>query len=275
MDQHLVAELEPLINVLPGRAALLVKQVGADVLFTHNADEPFSSASLIKLPLLWEYGCQIASGQLDPRRACIVPLEAIVGGRGIIHLLAEQPRLRCQDMAALMIVVSDNSAANLLIDALGGLRELDASMKRRGFEQSRLRRYLGDESARQRGQDNVMTAADVALVLERIALGEGLPPNVTDHLLSLLMGQQLCAKLPANLPLNTTIAHKTGELPGIEHDAGILYHGPAATIVVVMTSDLDSNVAGRELCRQVGRIVYDWVDIHREQRQHRHSTATT
>lgn len=255
----MIAEtLSQLAQELPGTAAYFVSCLDTGETISQNAHAPFPAASLIKLPILWEFYRQVVSGQLDPSEELFVPAEEVVGGCGIIKDMGPNLRLRCGDLARLMIVLSDNTATNLLIERLG-LAAIANTIAELGMAQTALQRKLMDYAARDRGLDNFTSAYDVALLLQKLARGEGLPGAACQEMLAILHRQQLRNKLPALLPEEAWLAHKTGEQTGNEHDAGIMRRAEKTAVVVVMTRQLASKQDGVFFCQQVGRAVYDWL----------------
>jgi beta-lactamase class A len=250
--------LSTLLASVPGRAALHIEEVGGPVLFSARADEPFPAASIIKLPILWAYAQQLHEGRVAPLECRIVPPEAVVGGSGVIQHLAPQPRLRLHDLAVLMIIVSDNTATNLLIDALG-LETIQRTIAALGLANTKVQRYLMDMASAALGLDNVVSAADVARLLMRLATSDGLPREHTEAMLEILKGQQHREKLAGELPEDAVVASKSGEIEGVSHDAGIIYRGHRAAVTVALTADLAENGAGLRFCRRVGRLVYDFL----------------
>lgn len=250
--------LQNLTQACTGTAAYYVKELAAAEVFAHNAHTRMPAASLIKLPILWEYYRQVQAGQLDPQESLTVPGAEVVGGCGIIKDLAPGAALRYKDLARLMIVLSDNTATNLLIEKLG-LANISTTIQQLGMAHTVLQRKLMDYAARDRGLDNFTCAHDVALILEKIARHEGLPPGACQEMLDILQRQQLRNKLPALLPEGTWLAHKTGDQTTNEHDAGIMRLGTKTAVVVAMTQQLPQNAAGVAFCQQVGLAVYNWL----------------
>lgn len=251
-------QLLSLAHNLQGTAAFHVKRLSTGETYAHNAALPLLAASLIKLPILWEFVRQVSGGALDPLEELAVPPAEIVGGCGVVQDLAPGARLRCADLARLMIVVSDNTATNLLIHKLGQAN-ITATIQQLGMTHTVLQRKLMDYAARDRGLDNFTSASDVGLLLEKIARGDGLPPDACQEMLDILHRQQLRNKLPALLPEEAWLAHKTGEQTGSEHDAGIIRRGEETAVIVVMTNQIATKQEGVAFCQQVGRAVYDWL----------------
>lgn len=234
-----------------------------------HASEQCPAASIIKLLIAWEAHRQAETGALTLDEAVPVPPQQAVGGTGVLHLLSPGAALTWRDLVALMLAVSDNTATNLLIDRLG-MDAVNLTAQALGLSATVLQRKMMDFAARAAGRDNFTSAADTARLLTFLvlpSLGPGLnsPDAGANRLISaaacrslmdILEKQQFNHKLPALLP-GVRCAHKTGELPGLEHDAGVIYLPDGHPLVVaVFTWELRSNAEGVRTIAEVARAAY-------------------
>jgi len=221
-----------------------------------NEDVLFPAASLIKLPILWHVLCDVNEGRLALDN--VFPLEGCrkVGGFGILKDLHDGLQLSLEDLVTVMIVLSDNTATNMLID-IAGMEAINGTIARLGMRRTALRRKMMDAEAKARGLDNVTSPGDVTLFFEHLLDGTGLSGELRNKMLDILKRQQCNNKFPAGLPEGTVLAHKTGDLPGTEHDAGVLFHrGEPAAILVALTKDLEQNQDGVRFCQRVAGAVF-------------------
>lgn len=253
-NDSLAATLHRLADNLNGTAGVYVHCFHSQQRIAINADMVFPAASLIKLPVLWTYYAQVTDGRLHPNHPIPIPPEDVVGGCGVITHLLPGLTLRHSDLARLMIILSDNTATNLLIEQVG-IAQIAATVQQLGLRHTSLQRKLMDYAARDRGLDNFTSPADVGALLERMWQRDGLPAAACAEMIDILHRQQLRGKLPALLPEEAWIAHKTGEIPGCEHDAGIIQYGEQTAVVVIMTQHLASKAEGIAFCQQVGGAV--------------------
>ena len=244
-----------------GTAGLVVCSLADGERFVHNGDRVFSSASLIKLGILYTLFSKAAGGELSLDEK----LELVEGGAvdgGLLHKTRPGGRWRLDDLALLMIALSDNTAANMLIDRLG-IGGVNADFKKMGLENTVLGRKMLDFEARKAGRDNFTTAADTARILEILHSGPELPPEYRARAMDILSAQKLNNKLPGLIPvddpddLEQILAHKTGELPGIEHDAGIFFFKSKMPVVAVVLTEGHDRQEAVELCARVGKTVYE------------------
>src|SRR5688572_16723926 len=115
---NLQSQLQTLAATLPGTAGVVVKDLATGQSITFNEAEPFPAASIIKLSILWAFFEQVEAGRLSATERVSLTTDAQVGGSGVLYTLAAGLNLTLQDLATLMITVSDNTATNILIDRL-------------------------------------------------------------------------------------------------------------------------------------------------------------
>jgi beta-lactamase class A len=249
-------KIEALIEGLDGIAGLCVRDTRDRLRLAHNDGGLFPAASLIKLPIYFEYLNRVRQGSLDPKRCITLPAPSIVGGCGILKDAPPGTAHALERIATLMVTDSDNTAANILIDILGRER-INAAARALGMKDTRLQRKMMDVESLAAGKDNYTTPRDVQAFLEALRRPGAMPPEAGREIMAVLRRQTLNTKLPALLPPAAVVAHKTGELAGVEHDAGLVFNGPDCCLVVVLTRDLARNEDGVTFCRKIGRLVFD------------------
>lgn len=190
---------------------------------THNADIPIEAASLIKLFVMAEFFRQSEKGITDPYGTHTVLDSEKLPSCGALTYLSEDTELTWLDLCTLMIILSDNTAANILIRHLG-MENINETIQGCGFTGTFLNRLLFDGNAAARGLRNYTTAADCGRFLKMIYEGELVSERASGKMLGMLKNQRLNGKMPFFLHSRTTaaVAHKTGEDSGITHDVGIV-----------------------------------------------------
>ena len=157
---------------------------------------------------------------------------------GALTYLHDGLRVTVLDLITLMIILSDNTATNILIDRLGPdhVNEAMADLHIPGIC---LRRRLFEPALSARGIQNTVTARGVGALLERMYAGTLLGREADDRMLRILLDQRLNGKLPFYLHgEGVKCAHKTGEDDGITHDAGIVY-SEDPFVVVMLSNNVD------------------------------------
>jgi len=206
------------------------------------------AASLIKVPLLVHALNKVAQGELDLGQRLSLKAEDQVGGSGVLHRFQAGLEPSLHDLLTLMIIVSDNTATNLIIDLLG-IGAANNFITDIGMKHTRLVGKLQvseaeQNSAQQRGQRNTTTAADMLGVLVGLERGELLPQALRETALTILKQQQFTEALGRYLPTDAelssdpvTVASKSGCLRGLWHDAALVYSKASEPLyaLVVMT----------------------------------------
>jgi beta-lactamase class A len=227
------------------RVGLAASLLGTARSWGYGADEPFPAASTIKLPILVALHQEAAAGRVDLAEERPIPAAARVGGSGVLAEMSPALRLTLADLAYLMIAVSDNTASNVLLDALGPER-VRRTMADCGMGRSVLgRRFLGRLPRPEEGE-NVTTAADLVALLAAIAEGRAASPAACAEMRRTLGLQQHRELLARRLPEGLRYGGKSGWLPGLAHDAGLI-EGPGGTLAIaVLTSGFTDPIDAHE-----------------------------
>ncbi len=255
-------EIERELSTLGGRSACVVVRLDEAApreLVSIHCDMLFPAASLVKVPILIEAARQIEFGLLAWDTRYTVPDTAHVSSSGVLTDLSPDLRPTLRDLAHLMITISDNTASNMLL-SLMDMDSVNTTMQQLGANSTRVERRFMDFEARKAGSENWTTAGDMALLLSFFCT-DLLPGR--EQMLKMLLRQNDHSLLSAYWNEDIPFAHKTGELEGILHDAGILYPPyPVQTpqpplIVVVMTAEQSDIPLTRYVLARIGRIVYN------------------
>jgi len=206
---------------LPGESAFYYKNLTTGETLELNSDLPFIAASVIKLPVMIEFFFQIQEGRVDFKERFSIRTEDKMPSCGALTYLHEGLEVTALDLCTLMIILSDNTATNLLIHRLG-MDRINARMATLGLRRTVLSRLLFDSQAQSRGLENHVCASEIGFLLESLYRGELVSPVYSEQMLSILKNQRLNGKIPFFLH-GIPLAHKTGEDGGISHDAGIVY----------------------------------------------------
>ena len=179
-------------------------------------------------------------------------VQAAIGRMLTVHELAEH-----------MIVTSSNLATNLLLD-LVGIEAARASLARLHVSGIDLRRGVEDESAWEAGINNRVTAAGLCETLRLVEEGKAISADASKAMLDILHQQRFRSGIPAGLPEDARVAHKTGEISTVAHDAGIVYlDGRDAYVVVILTEWAPDVNARQETIARISRAVYEYMTGNR------------
>jgi beta-lactamase class A len=190
-------------------------------------------------------------GQFDLNQEFTLRPEDVVGGTGSLQNEPVGSSYSYRELCRRMIVDSDNTAGNIVLNQIG-YDAVNNYMSQIGTQQTKVQRLFMDFAARDAGHDNLTTPADMLLILQVLARGDA------EEILNFMQQNQDRVKIPAQLPPNTFVANKTGTLPGIEHDVGLVNIPGREYMIVVMSQGLPDNQNGINAIAQFSREVYNW-----------------
>lgn len=260
--RHLLDYIRRQRKTAGGRFSLAAVQheTGEEILM--NPDDLFASASVIKIPVLAALWAATEERRLDLDARTILRKEDLVGGSGVLCELHPGIELTLRDLAHLMIVVSDNTATNMLIERIG-LPFIEDFLAANGFHQIKLQRKLYDLEARKQGRDNLINAREIRDMLHRLSIGN-LPPLSEagcNECLEIMKRQQHRDKIPALLPKEAEVASKPGSLDDVTHDAAVVRTGQGASYsLVVLWGDFDNRRRADNAIARISRRIYDYVN---------------
>jgi beta-lactamase class A len=264
--------LSSIIEAGPFTGGVAVRHIERDERVGFDGDTPYPSASVFKVPVLVEAFRQVGQGAFSLTDRWELTEEEKSTGSGVLTRMMPGLRPAVRDLLTLMIIISDNTATDMLVRRLGPER-ITGTMRELGYGNTvvasgcrdLLRGILGEASpslpphemaryvranpadpdspAYGRGQDNnISTANEMADLFARIHTGEGMDAIGVDAaarstMQEILLLQQLNERLPRYLPPGVPVAHKTGSLSGpwaVRNDAGLLDLGDRGTVAVAV-----------------------------------------
>jgi len=239
------ARLEDIASKVDGSVGYLVVDVTSGQRFARRAEEPFPTASAIKIGILYELFVQVDAGREKLDDPQPLPAASRAGGSGILYRL-RSPVLSLRDHALLMILLSDNTSTNVLIDRLGA-DAITARMQALGAKGYRLRRRMLDTEAALRGDENVASPSDLVVVMDAIRTGRGLRPESQAEAIRILR-EDGATSVRAGVPAGVPVASKPGGLDGVQTEVSWIDLKGRPYLLCVMTSFLaDGRAAGASI----------------------------
>ncbi|HXL86899.1 MAG TPA: serine hydrolase [Gemmatimonadaceae bacterium] len=238
-----------------------------DTLFL-NADTSFHAASTMKVPVMIELFRRANTGSFRMNQGLLLvnQFASIVDGSlyaldpssdsdsTLYHRIGE--RVRVDTLLRLMITRSSNFATNTLI-TLVGADAVTRTMRSFGAQRIQILRGVEDGKAFDKGLNNTTTARDLGLILRAIEEGRAASAEATREMLGILQAQEFNEKIPAGLPPGTRVAHKTGEITAVSHDAAIVYPpGRKPYVLVVLTRGMPDGSKSSKLIADISALVY-------------------
>ena len=210
--QALQEALEAEIGRLGGKWSLYLKRLDTDQVIGVHADEKMVAASLIKLFVAGEFFRQTDENMLDIEKYGRLP--------------------------DAMINVSDNGAANTLINAVG-MDNVNKFAQEHGFTETEINRRMLENN----GTENYTSAKDCGVMLEQVLAGKYVNPKASERILQALKDQQRTGKIPAGIPSEVPTGNKTGELSYVDNDAAIVWAPSCTYILCIMSSDAGGRIS--------------------------------
>jgi beta-lactamase class A len=252
------AEVAVAFRTLDGFAELLI-----------DADKSFHAASTMKVPVMIELFRQVEAGTVKQDDTVVIRNEfrSIVDGspyklsdgddsdREVYANVGKPMTLRALNEA--MITVSSNFATNILIEKVGA-ENVRGTVKKLGGEGMVVLRGVEDQKAFDKGMNNATTARALLVLLEKLGRGDAVSPGADAEMVAVLKRQTFNTAIPAGLPPGTVVAHKTGNITRIHHDAGIVF-GPKPFVLVVLVRGIQDQKVSAPLIASISRAVWEHV----------------
>jgi len=268
--QDLKRQIQTELNKNKGVFAVAFKDLisGEEILINEKIN--FHAASTMKTPVLIEAYKQAASGKFSIDDSITVRNEfkSIVDGSPYSLnskddsetdlYTKEGSKVKIYDLLYLMIIQSSNLATNLIIDLLGA-KNVNQTMREMGANDIQVLRGVEDTKAYRAGLNNTTTAYDQMIIFSKMAEGNAVDKASSDAMIQILLDQKFNDKIPAKLPKNVKVAHKTGWITGVNHDAGIVFLPDGRKYVLVLLSkELENDKSAVKSMAKVSKMVYDY-----------------
>jgi beta-lactamase class A len=269
--EKLRLDVHQMLNTVPGSFAVAFKPVGDTAALLINERAMFHAASTMKTPVMIEVFRQAREGRfsLDDNVSVRNEFKSVVDS-SLYELDAKDDsddsmykriggKASVRDLIYQMITVSSNLATNILM-GLVGAEKVTGTMRQLGAHDIEVLRGVEDGKAFERGMNNRTNAFDLLLILEAIAEGRAVDPSSSEAMVDVLLAQKFSDLIPALLPPNVRVAHKTGSITGVEHDSGIVFLPDGRRYVLVLLSkDLKNIQEGKQALARVSKRIYDFM----------------
>ena len=215
-----------------------------------------SAASVIKIYILGTAYNMVAQGDLSLDTTLRVKRSDMVGGAGVINGYGGEPVLTIRELLKLMIIESDNTATNVMIDYLG-MNRINQYIQAQGYGDTILQRKMMDTASLQAGRDNFTTVQDVGTFFDRLLAKKLVNETLDQEMLDIFKEQtdKECINTALAATSNLQVAHKTGELIGVYHDAGIVYHGQDGYVEVLFSENSNNRDRSIRVLRKIAQQV--------------------
>lgn len=253
-----------------GTFALSYRDAGTGEQITINGAELFHAASTMKTPVMIEVFKQVAAGRFKLSDSILVKNEfkSIVDGSPYsleakedseFTLYNQLGRKRTvSDLMYLMIISSSNLATNLIIEWVDA-KEVTRTMRSMGLKDIEVLRGVEDGKAFAKGLNNKVTALDLMHLYDKMAVGQLIDRASSEQMITILRDQKFHEIIPAQLPSDVVVAHKTGWIRGVQHDSGIVILADGRRYsLVLLSKGLSDEPAAIKSMAAVSRMIYDY-----------------
>lgn len=242
-----------ILKDIPGQTGFYYKSLDGSEVVAFNEDRIFYAASLIKIPILIEAFNRVRIGDMDFDKRYDVRKSDKVPSCGALTYMHDGLEVTLRDLCVLMIIHSDNTAANMLIRILD-MDRINQTMIDHEIYMTRLNRLLFDKEASRQGLENIVVLQEMARLFEDMYNGRLVSRKASMEMLEILKMQRLNHKIPRMLPKGLPIAHKTGDDEGITHDVGIVY--AKRPFFIGFVSNNTDVIAMENAIGEISRFVY-------------------
>jgi beta-lactamase class A len=268
-DLH--ARVQKLIDGSGAEVAVALQTLDGKERLAIDPDKSFHAASTMKVPVMIELFRQAEAGTLSLDDPLPVKNEFHSIVDGSVYQLsvgddsdaeiykAAGKTMTLRQLCEAMITVSSNFAANLLIERLGA-KNIQATTDRLSAPGMHVLRGVEDQKAFDAGMNNTTSAQALAVLLMKLAAGRAVSPTADKEMVAILERQHFHDAIPAGLPDGTLVAHKTGNITKIHHDAAIVY-GNRPYVLVVLVRGIEDQKQSAALIASISREV--WNEIER------------
>ncbi|GIO26872.1 serine hydrolase [Ornithinibacillus bavariensis] len=228
-----------------------------------NEHELFYAASVIKVPIMIAAFAASHNGEMELSKKVVLKREDIVGGSGVLQYMTPGTSVAIYDLITLMIIQSDNTATNLLVDLIG-TEKIQQEMENIGLEKSCYYHKMMIGSV-DRKEFNQITAAEMTMMLKKLVTGKIVSIHACEQMIDIMKKQQIRHTLPSKIELidgpiigtlkEFEIAHKTGNVLGIRHDIGIFYVGQRKMIASILSKGV-GEIDSLEAFGHIGLEIY-------------------
>ena len=230
-----------------GKVYLFAKNLDTGQTYSYNGDERVKTASTIKVAVMIEAWSRVAEGKAKWTDELVLTKAARYAGSGILPEMFDGLRLSLQDCVRLMMLLSDNTATNMVLDYLG-TDSVNERMNSLGFKQTRLMRRVGGGGTTKEGKlpENVpfglgaTTPHEMVDILEKLDRGQIISAAASKEMIDLMKREQARYAIGRDTP-ETTVATKYGALDALRSCVGIVYSKQGKIAMAITTDEMPVN----------------------------------
>jgi beta-lactamase class A len=257
--EKLVEKIEKYVSNQNANISVSFCDLRSDFTFNVEGDKKSPSASMIKLLIMAEVLDEVDKKKLSLNEKYIISPHNIVEGSGIVFELEEGHEFSLKEIIKLMIILSDNSCTNFLID-LVSMEKINKMGKMLDLKNTVLQRKMMDLESAEKGFDNYTSSNDIMNILKLIYDGKLINEEMSSIALEILLCQKLNYGLKKYLPEELKLASKSGDLENLENDGGIFFTDTCDYILTVLVNGTKNYIA-KDIIAEISKMVYCFMEV--------------
>jgi len=280
------------IEQVQAKVGIGFKHLKTGETFFYNGDDRFLAASTFKVPVLVEFYNQVIQGKLDLNRTYTLKKEDMIFGSGVLRELTPGLSLTLKDYATLMMIISDNTATDIITNMVGK-ENVNATVAKLGLSNTKVtmtcKELLYDAIGIKPDDDeqtvkaklvnpsldlkarcftdfennNVTSPADMVELFDSIYHHRILNDFACDEMVNIMKRCQTNWRIPRYLPANVQVSHKTGSIAGVANDVGIVYTDRGNYILAIYyhgeAPEYRFNLKGFDFIADLSREIFGYV----------------
>lgn len=243
-----------------GDYSFCFEDLSSNYVYAQNENVVMTAAGCMKLPIAIALLKSVENNHISLKDKINICDEDMVYGHGIIHEFGEREYSIGELMIA-MLIQSDNTAANKIIDTLG-MSRINDTIEDMGLRNTILNRKTIDKRQKNGNVENISSSADLSKCWRMLNNGDFLDKENSYKLVNILKRQQIKNKIPFYMPENIkyNIASKSGDLEGIENDTALITTTKGKFTFTIMSKNLPNNIYGAVTITRIGKMVWDIIE---------------
>lgn len=252
-------EIKKYLESRIGKYSFFFEDLKSGYVYGYNENVSMTAAGCMKLPIAVSLIKAVEDKKVDFMDKIKIQSSDKVYGTGIIHEFNER-EYTVFELMVIMLIQSDNTAANKIIDILG-MEQINEDIVAMGLENTKLNRKTNDERTTITNIENITTARDLSKIWRHLSNGTFLSADNGQMLIDILRRQQIKNKLALYIPddLKVEISSKTGDKKGIENDTAYLEIPKGKFVFTVLSQDIPNSVYGTVTLAKCGKMMWDGV----------------
>jgi beta-lactamase class A len=252
----MVLNLETLSSSYPGRVSISLKDLRTGRTWTHNPDDLFPAASLIKVPIMISAFYKMKEGQLALDERIAISRRNRVGGSGSLKWQPDGAKYTVRELLVHMINESDNTATKMVLDRIG-LGYVQQQFPRMGLLYTGIYEDGMSIKGGRVAHENYTTAREMSMLMEKIYRGEAVDKESSELMLEILKKPKAVAsRLQKGMPSDWEIGHKTGLLRQACHDSALFFTPNGDYQMTVLTGDNRTYSQAKDFITKLAHVTF-------------------